>query len=52
MTIWHMILKDFSKWFKVYMFVLLGFACSSYVLVVSYHIQEDIAEMVVCAHNY
>ena len=41
----RMLVNDVVKWASVYIFVLLGFSFAIYVLVVSYQIQEEVAEM-------
>jgi hypothetical protein len=41
----RMLVNDVVKWASVYIFVLLGFSFAIYVLVISYQIQEEVAEM-------
>jgi hypothetical protein len=41
----RMLVNDVIKWASVYIFVLLGFSFAIYVLVISYQIQEEVAEM-------
>ena len=43
-TTFRMILVDISKWLNIYLFTLLGFATSSYVLVIEYNLHEGQAE--------
>jgi len=44
-TTFRMILVDILKWLNIYLFTLVGFATSSYVLVIAHHLQEGRAEM-------